>query len=67
MATIGRNAAVAEFPNGLKLRGFIGWLSWLGLHILTMLGFRNRASVILNWARSYVTWDRGPRLIFRKN
>jgi NADH:ubiquinone reductase (H+-translocating) len=67
MATIGRNAAVAEFPNGLKLRGFIGWLSWLGLHILTMLGFRNRASVILNWAWNYVTWDRGPRLIFRKN
>jgi NADH:ubiquinone reductase (H+-translocating) len=67
MATIGRNAAVAEFPNGLKLSGFIGWLSWLGLHILTMLGFRNRASVILNWAWNYVTWDRGPRLIFRKN
>jgi NADH dehydrogenase len=67
MATIGRNAAVAEFPNGLQLRGFIGWLSWLGLHILTMLGFRNRASVLLNWAWNYVTWDRGPRLILRKN
>jgi NADH:ubiquinone reductase (H+-translocating) len=67
MATIGRIAAVAEFPNGLKLRGFVGWLAWLGLHILTMLGFRNRASVILNWAWNYVTWDRGPRLIFRKN
>jgi NADH:ubiquinone reductase (H+-translocating) len=67
MATIGRNAAVAEFPNGLKLRGFIGWLAWLGLHILTMLGFRNRASVILNWAWNYVTWDRGPRLIFRQS
>jgi NADH dehydrogenase len=67
MATIGRRAAVAELPGGIKLRGTLAWLSWLGLHILYLAGLRNRASVLLNWAWSYVTWDRGPRLIVRPN
>lgn len=63
MATIGRRAAVAELPIGLKLRGTIAWLAWLGLHLVYLAGFRNRFSVFLNWAWNYVTWDRGPRLI----
>ncbi len=63
MATIGRRAAVAQLPNGTKLKGFIAWLSWLFLHLVYLLGFRNRVSVLLNWSWNYLTWDRGPRLI----
>ena len=63
MATIGRSAAVAELPNGIKLKGFIAWLAWLFLHLLYLLGTRNRFSVMLNWSWNYLTWDRGPRLI----
>jgi NADH dehydrogenase len=65
MATIGRRAAVAELPGGLRLRGTLAWLSWLVLHLRYLAGMRNRASVLLNWAWGYVTWDRGPRLILR--
>lgn len=63
MATIGRRSAVAELPGGIKLGGTPAWLAWLGLHLLYLAGARNRASVLLNWFWSYLTWDRGPRLI----
>ncbi|MDQ3178619.1 MAG: NAD(P)/FAD-dependent oxidoreductase [Actinomycetota bacterium] len=63
MATIGRRAAVTELPIGLRLRGTLAWLAWLGLHLVYLAGFRNRISVFLNWAWNYATWDRGPRLI----
>ena len=63
MATIGRNQAVVEFPNGLRFHGFIGWLMWLGLHLIQLMGFRNRANVFVNWAWNYVTYDRGSRLL----
>jgi NADH:quinone reductase (non-electrogenic) len=63
MATIGRRAAVAELPGRIHLRGGLAWLAWLGLHLVTLVGPRNRASVLLNWAWNYLTWDRGPRLI----
>jgi NADH dehydrogenase len=65
MATIGRRAAVAELPAGIKLRGGLAWVAWLGLHLVFLVGKRNRASVLLNWAWNYFTWDRGPRLLFR--
>ncbi len=65
MATIGRRAAVAELPGGIRLRGGPAWLAWLGLHLVFLVGKRNRASVLLNWAWNYVTWDRGPRLVLR--
>ncbi|HMQ24784.1 MAG TPA: hypothetical protein PKA98_02255, partial [Acidimicrobiales bacterium] len=64
MATVGRRAAVAELPGRLRLHGSPAWIAWLGLHLLTLVGFRNRLSVFVNWAWSYLTWDRGPRLIF---
>jgi NADH:ubiquinone reductase (H+-translocating) len=64
MATIGRNAAVTELPFGLTLKGFVAWAAWLGLHLVYLIGYRNRASVLLNWAWNYVTYDRGARLIF---
>jgi len=63
MATIGRHAAVADLPFGIHLRGTLGWFAWLFLHLVTLMGFRNRLSVLLNWAWNYLTWDRGTRLI----
>jgi NADH dehydrogenase len=63
MATIGRHDAVAQLRGGLRLTGTIGWLAWLGLHILYLMGFRNRANVLVNWAWNYLTYDRGSRII----
>jgi NADH dehydrogenase len=63
MATIGRNAAVVELPSGLRMSGFPGWVAWLALHLVMLIGFRNRANVLVNWAWNYLTYDRGSRLI----
>ena len=63
MATIGRNDAVTELPNGMRLTGFVGWVAWLGLHLVYLVGFRNRANVLLNWAWNYPTYDRHSRII----
>jgi NADH dehydrogenase len=63
MATIGRRAAVAELPSGITLRGTLAWLAWLGLHIVFLLGARNRVAVMLNWAWRYIWWRRGTRVI----
>jgi NADH dehydrogenase len=63
MATIGRNDAVTELPSGLRLSGLLGWLAWLGLHLLYLIGFRNRANVLLNWAWNYFTYDRHSRIV----
>ncbi len=63
MATIGRNAAVVELPRGPKITGFPGWVAWLALHLVMLIGFRNRANVLVNWAWNYLTYDRGSRLI----
>ena len=62
IATIGRAAAVAEFGK-IHISGFIAWLSWLFVHILFLIGFRNRVLVMIQWAWSYVTYERGARLI----
>lgn len=62
MATIGRSRAVCQFPF-LKLSGFLAWLTWLLVHIMLLIGFRNRAVVLLNWAWHYVTYRSGARLI----
>jgi NADH dehydrogenase len=63
MATIGRRSAVAELPLGIRLGGTLGWLSWLGLHLVFLIGFRNRLIVFVNWVWNYFTWDRGNRVI----
>jgi NADH dehydrogenase len=63
MATIGRHSAVAQLPGGIRLRGSLGWLAWLGLHLVMLLGPRNKANVLVNWAWSYVTYDRASRII----
>ncbi len=62
MATIGRHAAVAEMGS-LRMSGFLAWLAWLFIHIVFLVGFRNRLSVLFNWAYAYVTYGRGARLI----
>jgi NADH:ubiquinone reductase (H+-translocating) len=63
MATIGRRAAITEFPRGLVVRGTLGWLAWLGLHIVYLIGFRNRIVVLINWSWRYLSWGSGPRVI----
>src|SRR5579864_3964790 len=62
LATIGRAAAVAQFGK-IHISGFIAWLSWLFVHILFLIGFRNRLLVFIQWAWSYLTYERGARLI----
>jgi NADH:ubiquinone reductase (H+-translocating) len=64
MATIGRSSAVAA-AFGMKFRGFIAWLMWLFIHLLFLVGFRNRLAVFLQWVYSYFTWRRGARIITR--
>jgi len=62
LATIGRNAAVAQFGK-IHISGFMAWLSWLFIHIFFLIGFRNRLIVLIQWAWSYFTYQRGARLI----
>jgi NADH dehydrogenase len=65
MATIGRSRAICEFGR-LRLAGNFAWWFWLILHIYRLSGFRNRLSVLTQWAWSYLTWGRGARLIVGK-
>ncbi len=63
MATIGRRSAVAELPGGVRFQGTPGWMAWLGVHLIFLIGFRNRVVVLVNWAWNYLTWDRATRVI----
>ena len=63
MATIGRAAAIAKVGK-LELTGLLAWLAWLFVHIMYLVGFRNRVVVLINWAWSYVRLQRGARLIY---
>jgi NADH dehydrogenase len=62
LATIGRAAAVAQIGK-FELSGYFAWLAWLFIHILFLIGFRNRLIVMIQWAWSYLTYERGARLI----
>ncbi len=62
MATIGRASAVADL-GWLQLKGYIGWLAWLFVHIMNLIGFRNRLVVMVQWAWSYFSYQRAIRLI----
>jgi len=62
LATIGRYRAVADFGT-FRVTGWLAWWFWLIVHIMYLVGFRNRASVLLQWAYSYFTYQRGVRLI----
>ena len=63
MATIGRHDAVTELANGWRFAGPIGWLAWLGLHLVYLMGFRNRINVFVNWCWNYITYDRAARIL----
>lgn len=62
LATVGRKAAIADF-RGFHLKGFVGWLLWSAAHVYFLIGFRNRIAVTLDWLWSYLTFERGARLI----
>lgn len=62
MATIGRNSAIGDF-GWVRLKGYTAWLAWLFIHVVQLIGFRNRISVLLQWAVSYMTYQRSVRLI----
>ena len=64
MATIGRRAAVAQV-GPVRLRGFLGWITWLVVHLYYLIGFRNRAAVLASWGWDYLRRDRPIRLIVR--
>lgn len=66
MATIGRSRAVAWIFNRIMLSGWLAWVAWLGLHLLTLLGFRNRLNVFINWVWNYFTYDRSVRIILER-
>jgi NADH:ubiquinone reductase (H+-translocating) len=63
MATIGRRSAVVELPHRVRVRGTLAWLAWLALHLLTLLGHRNRLSALLNLSWRYLTWGHGGGVI----
>lgn len=64
LATIGRHKAVASFFDGkLQFRGYVAWFLWLFVHVAYLVGFRNRISVLLQWAYNYIFFERGVRLI----
>ena len=65
MATVGRNKAVAELYNKFMLKGFAGWYVWMMVHLISLVGFRNRLVVLLNWFINYFSYDRKIRLIIR--
>lgn len=64
MATIGRNRAVVDFRK-MHLSGRIAWIAWMFIHLLFLIGFRNKAVVFVNWVWSYFTYDKGTRVIIR--
>jgi NADH dehydrogenase len=65
MATIGRHAAVAnvQWPFKAHWSGTLAWLSWVSVHLFFLVGFRNRLGVFFSWAWTYLTFNRGARLI----
>jgi NADH:ubiquinone reductase (H+-translocating) len=65
MATIGRTRAVAWLFYRVQLTGFLAWVAWLFLHLIMLMGFRNRVSAFINWMWNYFTYDRSVRIILQ--
>ena len=63
MATIGRRSAVVQLPRRIRVRGTLAWLAWLALHLVTLLGHRNRLSALLNLSYRYLSWGHGGGVI----
>lgn len=67
MATVGRNLAVVDIPKPkLHFKGFLAWMIWMGLHLMLILGVKNRFFVFSNWLYNYITYDQNLRLIFKE-
>lgn len=67
MATVGRNLAVVDVPKPrLHFGGFLAWMIWMGLHLMLILGVKNRFFVFTNWLYNYITYDQNLRLIFKE-
>jgi NADH dehydrogenase len=64
MATIGRHKAVVDLP-GFSFSGYFAWYIWMFVHLMALVGFRNRFMVFMNWMWNYFTCDRALRLIVR--
>jgi len=64
MATVGRNLAVVDLPFW-KFQGFFAWLTWMFVHLMSLLGVKNKVFVFLNWVWNYVTYDQSLRLIIK--
>jgi NADH:ubiquinone reductase (H+-translocating) len=64
MATVGRNLAVAELGK-IKIKGFIAWVVWMMVHLMSIIGVKNRLFILINWIWQYVTYDQSLRLIIR--
>ena len=62
MATIGRNKAVADIA-GMNLTGFVAWFLWMGVHLMSILGVKNKISTLVDWAWSYITYDKSNRTL----
>ena len=62
MATIGRSSAIAEVSK-IAIRGYPAWLAWLFVHLIFLIGLRNRISIFIQWVWSYIAWNRGARII----
>lgn len=67
MATIGRRSAIVQLANGLRMTGTLAWLAWLGLHLIFLLGFRNRVTTLINLSWRYIAWGHGGGVIVGDN
>ncbi|GGG23358.1 NAD(P)/FAD-dependent oxidoreductase [Pontibacter amylolyticus] len=65
LAIIGRNQAVADLPGNIHLGGFFAWMTWLFVHVMALVGFRNKLVVLSNWVYRFFTYENGTRLIIR--
>jgi NADH:ubiquinone reductase (H+-translocating) len=62
-ATIGRSDAVIQLPFGVRMTGFVAWLGWVAVHVVMLMGGRNRSATLVNLAARYLTWRRAPNVI----
>ena len=66
MATIGRNKAVVDLPF-LKFQGFFAWIVWMFVHLISIIGVKNKLFIFINWVWNYITYDQSLRLIIRQH
>jgi NADH dehydrogenase len=64
LATIGKNLAVADLP-GVKTQGFFAWVLWLFVHLMAIVGVKNRFFILINWVWNYFTSDQSLRVLIR--